>query len=108
MFDLRRDIVLNTRVRSAVHDEATRCWVIRAEDGSIFSSTYLISAVGPLSEVFRPPFRGLEEFQGELYLAARWPEEADFSGKRDPAGAGRGRDDSDRLRRPGVRHDDRA
>lgn len=83
MFDLRRDIDLETRVRSATYDEQTHRWLVSTEDGRRYSCTYLISATGPLSAVFKPPFPGLDDFDGELYLAARWPDEpVDFTGKR--------------------------
>ncbi|KAK0350548.1 hypothetical protein LTR94_028579 [Friedmanniomyces endolithicus] len=48
-FDLRRDVSLNTRVRSAVLDPATGRWRIEAEDGRAWSAQRFVMAVGQLS-----------------------------------------------------------
>ncbi|WP_033287696.1 flavin-containing monooxygenase [Amycolatopsis jejuensis] len=83
MFDLRRDIRLDSRVRSAVRDERENRWLVETADGQQYRCTYLVTAVGPLSSVFTPPFPGLDSFGGELYPAARWPAEpVGFTGKR--------------------------
>lgn len=81
--DLRRDIQFDTRVASAVFDEARGRWTIRTEAGEQVSARYLISAVGCLSTPYTPDFRGMDSFRGESYHTARWPErEVSFAGKR--------------------------
>jgi cation diffusion facilitator CzcD-associated flavoprotein CzcO len=82
-FDLRRDIQFDTRVESAVYDEAANLWVITTDGGETFTCKYFIPATGPLSRPIDPPFEGLESFEGEWYLTARWPErDVDLTGKR--------------------------
>ena len=58
-FDLRRDIQFDSRVKTAVYDEAGH-WDIKLEDGSDARARFLITAVGPLSAptMNRPGFTG--------------------------------------------------
>jgi cation diffusion facilitator CzcD-associated flavoprotein CzcO len=82
-FDLRRDIQLNTTVTSASYDEARARWIITTDDGRTTAARFLITASGCLSLVNRPDFPGLEDFTGDWYHTARWPEEdVDLTGKR--------------------------
>ena len=82
-FDLGKDIQFGTRVKSAAYDETTNAWTITTEAGETFTSTYLIAATGVLSLPVDPPFAGLDTFEGDWYLTARWPKEkVDFAGKR--------------------------
>ena len=82
-FDLRRDIQLETRVTRAVHDDGARQWRIETDRDECFVARFCIMATGCLSVPRRPPFKGLEGFEGEWYHTGRWPhEEIDFRGKR--------------------------
>ena len=82
-FDLRRDIQFRSRVTAAVYDEGTRSWTITLEDGSRFSSRFLITAIGPLSTPTLPRIEGRDDFKGASFHTARWPKEpVDFAGKR--------------------------
>jgi cation diffusion facilitator CzcD-associated flavoprotein CzcO len=82
-FDLRRDIQFKSRVNAAVWDEATRSWAVTLEDGSRFSTRFLITAIGPLSTPTLPRIEGVNSFAGESFHTARWPREpVDFKGKR--------------------------
>jgi cation diffusion facilitator CzcD-associated flavoprotein CzcO len=82
-FDLRRDILLNTRVTSAHYDETANRWRVRTEQGETFSTRFLITAVGCLSTANVPKFEGLESFTGDWYHTGQWPHEGvDFTGKR--------------------------
>jgi cyclohexanone monooxygenase len=81
--DLRRDIQFNTRIGSAVFDEAVGRWQITTDDGAQVTATYFITAVGCLSAENIPPFVGVDTFQGGWYHTGRWPHEGvDFTGKR--------------------------
>ncbi|MDE1947507.1 MAG: NAD(P)/FAD-dependent oxidoreductase [Burkholderiales bacterium] len=82
-FDLRRDIQLQTRVQSAVYDEARRLWTVSTEQGERLEARFVISAVGCLSAARVPQMPGLETFSGRWYHTGNWPHEAvDFSGLR--------------------------
>src|SRR5262249_26456380 len=58
-FDLRRDIELEARVRSARFDEQSARWTVETERGSA-SARFLILATGCLSSANTPGFPGIE------------------------------------------------
>jgi cation diffusion facilitator CzcD-associated flavoprotein CzcO len=81
--DLRRDIEFETEVESAVLDEGAGTWTVTTADGESIRTRFVVSAVGCLSEPFRPDFDGLEDFGGEWYHTARWPHDGvDLDGER--------------------------
>jgi cyclohexanone monooxygenase len=82
-FDLRRDIQFETRVTSAVFDEAASLWTVSTDRGETVSARYCIMATGCLSLPNEPRFEGLESFTGPTYHTGRWPHDGvDFTGKR--------------------------
>lgn len=79
--DLKRDIDFGRRVASAKWDGAR--WRIVCEDGARYAATYLVTAIGCLSNANVPDIPGLDEFEGEWFHTGRWPHEGvDFAGKR--------------------------
>ena len=81
-FDLRRDIQLNTRIRSAIFDGAANLWSVTTEQGDVVTARFCIMASGNLSTPRVPSFPGLEQFQGKWYHSGLWPTEpVDFSGQ---------------------------
>lgn len=82
-FDLRRDITFETRVTSAVYDEATSRWTVSTDTGETVEARFCIMATGCLSSPNEPRFAGAEDFKGPSYHTGRWPHEGvDFTGKR--------------------------
>lgn len=82
-FDLRPSIALETRVKSAVYDEASNLWEITSDKGDVAYARFCIMATGFLSAPNQPKFTGMDDFSGEQYHTAYWPREGvDFSGKR--------------------------
>ncbi|MFJ9710335.1 flavin-containing monooxygenase [Streptomyces sp. NPDC101234] len=82
-FDLRRDIVFNAKVASAVFDEQTGTWTVTAENGTTVRSRFVVAATGNLSVPFIPAIKGRDDFRGEQYHTSRWPKQPiDFTGKR--------------------------
>ena len=82
-FDLRRDIRFDTRVTAATFDETARRWRIETDRGDTVSAQFCIMAVGCLSATNRPPFEGLETFEGPIYHTGEWPHDGvDFTGLR--------------------------
>jgi cyclohexanone monooxygenase len=82
-FDLRKDIVFNTRIVTAHFDEETLRWIVDADNGDSFSARFLIMATGCLSVPKTPDLAGLQNFQGRILHTANWPAEGvDFSGKK--------------------------
>ncbi len=82
-FDLRRDIVFNTKVTSARYDEAEALWVLEDRNGGHTKGRFCIMATGCLSVPNRPNFKGLETFSGPVYHTGSWPHDrVDFTGLR--------------------------
>ncbi len=82
-FDLRRDIQLETWVRSARYDEATQRWQVETSTGLRASAQFLVCAVGALSTPNTPDIPGFDAFEGECVHTGNWPQTpVSFSGKR--------------------------
>ncbi|WP_236553422.1 flavin-containing monooxygenase [Roseovarius indicus] len=82
-FDLLRHMVFGCRVSDAIFDEAEDEWVVHTENGQVYRSTYLLTAVGMLSAPTLPRIEGRETFGGEAFHTYDWPQEkTDFSGER--------------------------
>ena len=80
--DLRRDITFDTRVTSAVLDEATLHWSVQTSTGEIATARFCVLATGPLSAALTPKFDGLDSFGGDVHHSAHWPHDGvDFTGK---------------------------
>jgi len=82
-FGLREHIRFNTRITSVEWDEDRARWVTTAEDGTVFDSQFVVTAVGCLSAPKPPEIDGLDDFAGDVYFTSMWPHEGvDFTGKR--------------------------
>ena len=82
-FDLRRDIVFDTRVIAATFDEGEKCWRIETDRGDKVLAKFCIMAVGCLSAPNRPAFPGMVDFRGPIYHTGEWPHDGvDFRGQR--------------------------
>jgi 4-hydroxyacetophenone monooxygenase len=84
-FDVRRDIVFETEVTSCTWDEESATWLVRAngpEGAREWRADVVISAVGFLSRPNVPSIEGSDEFAGDAFHTARWPEGYDLTGKR--------------------------
>ncbi|HEX2886869.1 NAD(P)/FAD-dependent oxidoreductase [Vineibacter terrae] len=82
-FDLRRDVQLNTRVTSAVFDDAAGAWTLTTDRGDAVRARFCVMAAGNLSTPRVPDFKGIGDFKGKWYHSGLWPHEGvDFSGLR--------------------------
>lgn len=82
-FDLRRDVELNTRIKSATFDGEANRWTLITDKGHSISARYCVMAAGNLSTPRVPDFPGLGDFRGKWYHSGLWPHEGvDFSGLR--------------------------
>ena len=82
-FDLRRDIIFNTRVTAAHFDEDKGLWRIRTDGGDELATRFCIMATGCLSTPKPPEVDGIDDFGGECYHTGTWPHEpVEFTGKR--------------------------
>ncbi|KAJ3997445.1 cyclohexanone monooxygenase [Lentinula boryana] len=80
--DLSRDISYNSRVVSAVWDDATDRWTLTTEAGTVYRTQWLSLCTGIGSKYYIPPFKGLDTFKGEVHHTSRWPTDYDLKGKR--------------------------
>ena len=82
-FDLRRDIVFDTRVVAATFDEEIERWSIETDQGDKITAQFCIMAVGCLSAANMPEFKGFKEFNGPIYHTGQWPHQGvDFTDQR--------------------------
>ncbi len=82
-FDLRRDVQLNTRIKSALFDAKVGEWIVKTEKGEEIRARYCVMAAGNLSTPRVPDFKGIHDFKGKWYHSGLWPHEGvDFSGLR--------------------------
>jgi len=82
-FQLRDQIQFNTRVISAVYDEATQHWRVETDQGQVFNTRFCIMATGCLSVPNTPEIEGQQTFAGPVYHTGQWPAEGvDFTGLR--------------------------
>jgi cyclohexanone monooxygenase len=82
-FDLRSDIVFDTRVTAATWDEQAKRWRVQTDRGDDVIAQFCIMAVGCLSAPNQPQFPGMSDFSGPIYHTGQWPHEGvDFTGLR--------------------------
>ena len=82
-FDLRRDVQLNTRIKTAVFDSKAGEWVVTTDKGEVIKARYCVMAAGNLSTPRVPDFKGIHDFKGKWYHSGLWPHEGvDFTGLR--------------------------
>ncbi|KAL5356379.1 hypothetical protein BJX96DRAFT_186294 [Aspergillus floccosus] len=82
-FDLRRDMQFDTRVQSAHFQEPSNSWLLTDDKGTQYSSRFLMTAMGVLSNFTMPNIPGIHDYKGEAYHTARWPHEpVNFANKR--------------------------
>ncbi|MCW2495284.1 NAD(P)/FAD-dependent oxidoreductase [Jatrophihabitans sp.] len=82
-YDLRKDIQLNTPIDSMTFDEQSNNWTVTTRGGEQFTSHLVVTATGILSAPLYPDTPGLENYQGEVYHTATWPDtEVEFAGKK--------------------------
>jgi cation diffusion facilitator CzcD-associated flavoprotein CzcO len=82
-FDLRKDVLLNTRMARSEFNEATSRWAVTAEDGRQWSARFVVMCVGQLSLTKRPDYPGQETFKGEIIHSGVWPKRnVELEGKR--------------------------
>ncbi|KKY29532.1 putative cyclohexanone monooxygenase [Diaporthe ampelina] len=82
-YDLRRHIEFGTRVTAAHYDDSEGTWTITTSDGMSSTCRYFVVGTGITSIPKEPDFPGIDTFEGECYVPARWPtQKVNFEGKR--------------------------
>ena len=72
----------DTRVETAAWDDAARVWRIGLAGGETLSCRVFIPAWGQLNRPALPDIPGRDDFAGQSFHSARWPDGIDLAGKR--------------------------
>lgn len=80
-FGVLPHIQFNSEVRQAEYDAWNRMWRVEMTNGAIVSARVVVSGRGALHIPRIPDIPGLEEFTGEQFHSAQWPEKADLKGQ---------------------------
>ncbi|MCH9734716.1 MAG: NAD(P)/FAD-dependent oxidoreductase [Actinomycetia bacterium] len=86
-FDLRRHLMLDTRVRQARWHEDSCQWELHVqrggtEDLTTITADVVVSAVGLFGSPKFPEIAGLDDFRGSVLHTSRWDHSVDLAGKK--------------------------
>lgn len=73
-FELRENIIFNSRVASCHYFEAENRWTIKTNNGETAYAKFLIFATGVLSEPYIPDFKGRDLYKGLSWHTSNWPD----------------------------------
>ena len=79
-YDLRRHIRCHSEVTEAKFENHR--WQLQCSDGHEEVADFVVAATGGLHHPRYPKITGLDEFAGECFHTARWPDSVDLRGKR--------------------------
>ncbi|MGA1168792.1 MAG: flavin-containing monooxygenase [Ilumatobacteraceae bacterium] len=83
-FDLYRDALLSTDVKSIAWDESAARYIVRTDRGDVLRARYVCASTGPLHRPKLPGIPGIHSFAGHTFHTSRW--DYAYTGG-DPAGA---------------------
>ncbi|KIV94078.1 hypothetical protein PV10_05234 [Exophiala mesophila] len=81
-FDLERDIQFNTQITSAHWQDDGRYWQLTDDAGKVYTSRFLITAMGLLNQATLPDIPGVNDFKGIGMHTSRWRDDVSLEGKR--------------------------
>ena len=84
-YDIQRHTYFETQVTNMKFDELTKSWDVESIcNGNINKEVVniVISCVGQLNQPKVPEIKDLDEFQGDMFHSAQWPEYDVISGKK--------------------------
>ncbi|WP_242098117.1 NAD(P)/FAD-dependent oxidoreductase [Sphingomonas sp. CROZ-RG-20F-R02-07] len=71
-YDLYRDALFSTQVKSVDWDGAAARWTVRTDRGDVMSAQYVVLTTGPLNRPKLPEIPGLDDFAGHSFHTSRW------------------------------------
>jgi|TARA_R110002003_G_scaffold111_1_gene9413 cation diffusion facilitator CzcD-associated flavoprotein CzcO len=80
--NLRKHMVFNTELQSAMWSEDEALWNIDCSTGIRYKARYVITALGLLSRQNYPDIPGIDKFEGIKCHTARWDPSIELKGKR--------------------------
>ncbi|KAF2227659.1 hypothetical protein BDZ85DRAFT_5979 [Elsinoe ampelina] len=82
-FDLTKDIQFSTRIKSAHFQADSNSWLLTDDSSRVYTSRFLVTAIGLLNEPTLPDIPGVTCFRGKSFHTSRWPSAPiDLSNKR--------------------------
>jgi cation diffusion facilitator CzcD-associated flavoprotein CzcO len=73
----------NTHIQSAHWQAQNDCWLLTDKEGKTYTSRFLVTAMGILNQPTLPAIPGVNDFKGQAWHTARWPEDSSaLNGKR--------------------------
>ena len=81
-YDLKRDIMFNTKVGAARFDNDGNHWTVETDKGQSLTARWVVMATGALSTSKLPEIEGRDAFEGLTFHTGHWPRTGvDLSGK---------------------------
>jgi cation diffusion facilitator CzcD-associated flavoprotein CzcO len=72
----------NTRVEKSQWMTEARCWKLTDQSGREYTSRFLITGIGLLSDPTLPNIKGARDFKRQAFHTSRWPKDVvSFEGK---------------------------
>ncbi|SMR43056.1 unnamed protein product [Zymoseptoria tritici ST99CH_1E4] len=82
VWDLHRDVQLNTRVTEAKYNEQEHRWHLTTADGAQWKSRWFIAATGTSFKQYEPEWEGRSEYEGVIHHSSVWPDGVEIKGKK--------------------------
>ncbi|WP_010219471.1 flavin-containing monooxygenase [Sphingomonas sp. PAMC 26621] len=71
-YDLYRDALFSTQVKSLEWDGGTARWTVQTDRGDVMSARFVVLTTGPLNRPKLPEIPGIDEFAGHSFHTSRW------------------------------------
>ena len=71
-FDLYKDTLLSTQVRTLDWDKAEARWRVTTDRGDRIAARFVVLATGPLNRPKLPAIPGVDTFKGQTFHTSRW------------------------------------
>ena len=81
-YSLKESIQFNQECVHAIYDASISRWTVKTKEGRVYSCRYFVLGLGALHKPNIPDFKGMDNFQGELWHSDRWNHDYDFTGKK--------------------------
>ncbi len=85
-FDVRDHIRFSTSVKRIAYQADRQLWRVTVQpdegEAEVLEANVVISAAGIFNPPVEPDIEGLDSWTGERWHSARWPQDADLTGKR--------------------------
>ncbi|RKQ15144.1 flavin-containing monooxygenase [Ureibacillus endophyticus] len=81
-YNIKDNFKLNTEVTKVKFNEDESYWEVTTNHEKTYTAQFLICGLGLLSAVHKPNIPGIDNFKGQYYHTAQWPENADYKGKK--------------------------